>query len=461
MCGIFGIYSNKTSSEIINTVISNLSLLQHRGKDGCGIGYNTIRDNKKYVKIIKKYGLVKDSLINYSVADDLTHSCIGHIKYSTSGKSTKNNKLDLTETNELQPLSGKNINGNSIIIAHNGNIPIIKGFDTQVLLNQILNSETNIENNQNIENTLINIMNNIPAAYCLLIIVNDVLYVMRDRYGIRPLSYGEYNNSVYISSETRALENCENIKEIDSGTIMRIDKNGSHIIYKHPNSVNGICALEILYFMNPKSYINGLTIESIRSTLGIRLSTKEKLVDNNTDDYVVVGVPDSGLIYAKAYAEHLSLQYSQLIEKVNNCSNGEDRTFILINNDERQKACRKKFKYNSENIKNKKIIIIDDTIVRGTVIKTVIDNCKECGAVEIHIRIPAPPVIDICQLGIAIHSKEELIMNNRTINEVINMLDVDSLDYLTVEDLTMFPKDSYMEFFGCGIAPEILNVNIS
>ena len=113
--------------------------------------------------------------------------------------------------------------------------------------------------------------------------------------------------------------------------------------------------------------------------------------------------------------------------------------------------------YDIDNIKDKKIIIVDDTIVRGNVIKTIIDNCKSCGAKEIHIRIPAPPIIDKCQLGIAIHDKTEVIMNNRTIDEVKNLLNIDSLSYLSVDDLTMIPKDSYKEFFGCGIPTEITN----
>jgi len=449
MCGIFGIYSKDLSHQIIHDLINNLHLLQHRGKDGAGIGYNVTRYRNKYMKMIKKYGLVKENLVINDINCDLTHACIGHVKYSTSGKSKKNNKLNSTEINELQPLIGENKNYDKIMIVHNGNIPNIEGFDTQVLLDLILDSK------ENIETTLINIMNTIPVAYCLLIIVNDILYVMRDRFGIRPLSIGEYNGCFYVSSETRALENCENIRDVDPGTVMRIDENGCKTIYEHPESVNGICALELLYFMNPRSIITGITIESIRINLGQTLAKKEQLINNkNSQEYIVVGIPNSGLIYAKAYAEYLLCSYAQLIEKNDSCSNGEDRTFILINDEERQNACRKKFKYDTANIKDKKLILVDDTIVRGNVIKTIVESCKKCGAAEIHIRIPAPPVIDRCQLGIAIHNKEELIMNNRTIDDVRDLLGINSLSYLSISDLTMFPKDSYMEFFGCkGVPP--------
>lgn len=463
MCGIFGIYNNNDSSEIINYVISNLSILQDRGKDGCGIGYNTIcinDKNNKNIKIIKNNGLVKDCFQDFIEKNDRTHSCIGHVRYSTSGKSSKDKKIDFTKTTELQPLSGKNKQGDSIIIVHNGNIPIIKGdYDTEVLLQLILNSE------ENIETRLIWIMNNIPAAYCLLIIVNDVLYVMRDRYGIRPLSYGECNDcsGFCVSSESIALENCKNIKDVEPGTILRIDGSECSVLYKHHNAVNGLCAFEILYFMNPKSYINinnnNIKIESIRQTLGETLAKKELLLNTNENlnDYIVVGVPNSGITYAKAYAKYLNIEYMQVVKMIDNCINGEDITFILINNEHRQEACKKKFKYDSENIKNKKLIIIDDTIVRGTVITNIIDSCKKCGAAEIHIRIPAPPIIEKCHLGIAIHSKEELIMNKRNVNKIKTKLGINSLMYLSIYDLEMFPKDSYMEYFGCGIAREIVS----
>ena len=313
-------------------VDKQLNLLQHRGTDGCGIGYIE-RDTPEdmHPLIIKNYGLINECF--NSKYDAITNCCIGHVKYSTSGQSIKTDSLNKNTSEELQPLSKKYKN-NNIIIVHNGNIPSIKEFDTQFILDKIINSDLNIED------TLINIMNKIPASYCLLIIINDALYVMRDRYGIRPLSMGEYEHSIYISSENIALNNCKNIKEIDSGTIMRIDKMGPQIIYKHPKSIMGICAFELIYFMNPNSFINNRSIESIRCELGNTLAKKEQIIKSHSD-YIVIGIPNSGLISAKAYANYLSLDYSQSIKKVNKCNNGEDRTFILINNNERKAACKK------------------------------------------------------------------------------------------------------------------------
>ena len=464
MCGIFGIY-NQNKARIINELVYRLSLLQHRGKDGVGIAYILENDLTKTIKCIKRPGLVKETFKDYFNYYE-TNCCIGHLKYSTSGNSVNKDphtgkpKLSISE---MQPIIhndhilGANHEHN-IMLVHNGNIPSIKEFDTQFIFNMIINS------NKSIETTLINIMNKIPAAYCFLIIVNDMMYVMRDRYGTRPLSMGILNNSyninsICISSETRALENCENIQEIPPGVIMRFDKTGYTTIYNHPKSVNGICALEIIYFMNPRSYINGILIETIREKLGKIMADKETLIPSNSD-YVVVGVPKSGIIYAKSYAKNLGLSYEQLIEKRDNCENGEDRTFILINDMERQKACKKKFKFISKKIKGKKIIIVDDSIVRGTIINYIVLCFKLCGAEEIHIRIPSPPVVDRCQFGIAIKSKEELIMYNRNVEDVKTYLKVNSLKYLSVNDLTMFPKDCYKEYFGCEIDKAMVKLNI-
>jgi len=437
MCGIFGIYSHTTNSELITEVINGLKLLQHRGSDGCGIAYLT-SDLK--LKLLKMLGKVKDGFKDYKNSED-SFICIGHVRYSTSGKTVTENTTTTDKNNELQPFIGKNKSNNLISIVHNGNIPNLKQHDTQYILDIILNS------NLPVEETLISIMNNIAASYNLLIIVDKILYVMKDRYGIRPLCIGYKEDKVYVSSETRPLEYCKNIREIKSGEILKISENKVETIYIHPCSVNSLCAFELIYFMNPKSYINGQHIYSIREQLGVALATKEKIIPKKSD-YIVVGIPSSGLIAARAYAKTLNLQYIQLIKKVENCVNGEDRTFILINNTERIKACRKKFKFESDKIKNKKIILVDDTIVRGNVIKTVINSIKICEAKEIHVRIPAPPVVDRCQLGIAIQNKKELIMNNRTINEVKDILGVLSLNYLTLDELTMFPKNAYKECFG-------------
>jgi amidophosphoribosyltransferase len=186
--------------------------------------------------------------------------------------------------------------------------------------------------------------------------------------------------------------------------------------------------------------------------LGKILADKEDILNKEKNDYIVIGIPLTGILYGKSYAKRLGLNYKQLIKKKDNTS----RTFIILNNSDRKDACNKKFIYDKK-IKDKKIVIVDDTIVRGNVIKSIINNLKKYGAKEIHVRIPAPPVIDICELGIAIHNKDELIMNNRSVKEVIKELGVDSLNYLYITEMKNIPKDCYSQCFTGKIVDEIKN----
>lgn len=429
MCGIFGIYNfGKDNIDILNQSIEGLKKLQHRGKDSYGISF--YNKTSKKIEFEKHIGNVKD----ISIKKSNISTCIGHVRYSTSGKS--NNKIN---SSEIQPLIRKNIS-----IAHNGNIPNIKGHDTKYILDKIYIKDDSIEE------SLIKIMSEIPASYCIIIMYKDILYLLKDRFGIRPLSYGIKDDCVYISSETFGLDGCSSITEVNSGEILKINNLSITQLFQHKETYDNICSFEIVYFMNPNSYYKGIQIKEIRKQLAKLLVNKEDIIICNDKDYLVVGVPNSGIIYGEEFSKYLSLEYSQVIDK-----NTDERTFISINNEERINTCRKKFSYKGELIKDKKIIILDDTIVRGNVMKTLINDIKKWEPSEIHIRIPSPPVVDKCQLGIAIRSKEELLMNNKTISEVKNILGVDSIKYLSLRDLKSILPESYCEFFGGGIPSEI------
>tara|TARA_Y100000817_G_scaffold308802_1_gene297048 strand:+ start:682 stop:1974 length:1293 start_codon:yes stop_codon:yes gene_type:complete len=424
MCGIACIYNFDKNEGILNELIQIMNKLQHRGKDSYGI---CLKELKGGIKSFKESGMVGDT---YFKENDIIISCIGHLKYRTSNMSQ-------TREQDIQPIA------NDIIsLSHNGNIPNVTGFDTQHIFDLIYNY------NGTFKNSLINIIKTIPAAYSLIVQNGDSIYIMKDRYGIRPLSYGFKKNNIYISSETIGLEGCNNIEEVQSGQIIEIDKKGLREIYRHQNTYDNICAFEFIYFMNPYSFYKNILIKSIREQLVTKLVEKEILFFSK--EHIVVGVPNSGIIYGEEYAKLLSLKYEQLIVK-----NTDERTFISSNLEEIQKTCHKKFKYDGTKIKGKKIIVIDDTIVRGNVMKYICKSLKECGAKEIHIRIPSPPVIDICQLGISINTHEELIMFNKTAADVCSILGIDSLVFLEKSDLDIIPFDTYHECFGGGIKEEI------
>tara|TARA_B100001094_G_scaffold115639_1_gene111564 strand:- start:148 stop:1479 length:1332 start_codon:yes stop_codon:yes gene_type:complete len=436
MCGIFAIFSSRETTSTIAKTIEGLKLLQHRGRDGCGIAYSRKSLMEIEHAVYKGLGSVKDVFEGFE--NKRSSICIGHTRYSTSGSSMSS----MIKHNELQPIN-KTIDGAAITIVHNGNIPNSRYHDTTMLLDMLVASQDDIEA------TLVKMLNKIPVAYSLIIMYNETLYIVRDRFGIRPLSVAYYEDGdICISSETRPMEACRNIREVGSGEIIRIDKTNISSIYSHPQAVSGLCLFEILYFMNPRSLVYGNSVEFHRKRLGRMLGQKEKNIPRNSTNFVVVGVPDSGIIAARAYCDQMNLTYIQLIKKTVQCENGEDRTFILPSQTIRERECRKKFKFSAESIQDMNIVVIDDTIVRGTVITTIIQSLRHFGARSVHIRIPAPPIVDKCELGIAIQSREELLLYNRTQEQARIQIGADSLGYLELGDLSIFPVTSYAGYFG-------------
>tara|TARA_B110000008_G_C16970268_1_gene563628 strand:+ start:1613 stop:2947 length:1335 start_codon:yes stop_codon:yes gene_type:complete len=440
MCGIFAIY-NKRKEKNTMELINGMKKLQHRGRDGFGVvRYN---DKSKY----KEYR-TKGNVVDCSDEDKDTDvkMLLGHLRYTTT-----NDKSIQGVLNGLQPLKDE-IRRSPIYICHNGNIPKVKGHDTLYILNYLKGLSY-----KEMENKLVELMNTIPGSYSIVILYRRSMYIVRDRYGVRPLCIGEDDNSWYISSESSALKEGVYIRDVKAGEIIKISHRRMDSIYQYATPQKGLCAFELIYFMKNTSFVDGYFVKNIRSWLGTRLAEKEKGIlgrINWNDDYIVIGVPSSGIDAAKGYAEAMGYKYKQYIDK----QDKSGRTFILMNNKTRIKACKKKFTYNKEKLKDKKVIIVDDTIVRGTVMKSLIDNLKDCEVKEIHVRIPAPPVIDICELGIAIKNKEELLMNDKTIDEVKKELDVDSLLYLSLEDIReKFPENCYDQCFSGEIFEDINN----
>tara|TARA_X000000950_G_C13849316_1_gene633764 strand:- start:375 stop:1733 length:1359 start_codon:yes stop_codon:yes gene_type:complete len=429
-CGIYGIYSKSYNKNIIIDTICGLELLQHRGQEGCGLAY--LDDNRKY-NLSKGAGLVKDvfNKNNFKVNSNMV---IGHVRYSTSGQSKIK---DSSVYDECQPLFGK-CNLGSFYLAHNGNIPNLSIHDTQYII-QFL--EKDISNTW--RQKLISLLETIPCAYCLLIITKDCIYALRDRFGIRPLCIGINEDKYCVTSETCALDKYNFLKNVNPGEIIQLSNSGVDSIYFSYKSKLSICSFEFIYFLNINSICDNYAVKDVRSKLAIKLAQKETL--SNINDYIVVGIPESGIYYGKEYANYLNLNYSQFIKK----NKKINRTFILPSDEERNNACLKKFIYDFENLKNKKLIIIDDSIVRGNIIRAVIKKLWECNVNEIHIRIPCAPVIDRCRLGIDIPNRNELLAYNRSIEDIKNKLNINSIQYLTYNEMSdILPENSNKECFG-------------
>ena len=438
MCGIFALYNNETNNSNIKNLIKHLKKLQHRGKDGYGIVYI---ENESLITV-KDKGEINSMLFN-RLTNINSKSALGHLRYSTSGVSVKKGVLNRTE---LQPIRGFSSDIGPFYIAHNGNIPNTQKHDTLYIKDLLEQS------GMTFEEKLINVIKKIPAAFSVVILTSDnTMYLLRDRFGIRPLCFGNDGDKYYVSSESCAFShNIDYIRDVHPGELIKIDENGYQTLFQYDRSQHNLCTFEILYFLNENSYVDGLHIKNIRNNLGKILAKKEDIL-NNEDEYIVSGIPLTGILYGKSYAESMGFTYKQLIHK----NKAISRTFIILNDKDRKKACNDKFMYDENEIKGKKVVLVDDTIVRGNVIKAIISNFKKCGAAEIHVRIPGPPVIDICELGISIQTKEELIMHNSDVDIVCKEIGANSLKYLNVSDLEHFPKKSYNQCFTSYIDPEI------
>ena len=433
MCGIFAIFSSTENKNIGNDIVEGLKRLQHRGKDGYGIAYHACGR----FHMIKKEGRV-----NMDVLPIESRCCVGHNRYSTSGYTVENG---IIVENELQPLKGT-VKTETYYLVHNGNIPSADGHDTSRLV-ELIDSLQYMD----IEDILTFIVRAIPAAFCLILLFEDRVYVVRDRYGIRPMCLGQHNDSYYVSSETHGLGDASFIRDVKPGEIIRIDYQGIKSIFLHPESQLSLCTFEILYFANENSVIDGYSVKEIRKGLAIKLAEREYLIDK---DYVVVGVPSTGSLLGQTYADIAGLRYGQWITKNPNV----DRTFILKTDRERKEACMRKFFYDIPNLRGSKVILVDDTIVRGNVISAVIENLRKIGVNEIHVRIPAPPVVDRCILGISIQDRNELIFTNKTIEEVCQEIGADTLSYLSLDDVAEFvPPRSYNLCFSGHVDKDILS----
>lgn len=426
-CGIIGISGG---NNIIPKLISGLNKLQHRGYESCGISYL----HQDQIITFKNIGLVLDVFSNFNPTT-ISKIGIGHVRYSTA-KKDKSKFLD-----ETQPLSN-----NLFSLAHNGNIPFIDKIKDHYKIDTDNNSDSVIlkkfmellmETKYNsIEDMLKYIINNVSGTYCLLILTQNKIYAIRDRYGIRPLVIfkDKSQNCTYIASETIAFDGnnqeMEIIRDINPGEILSLDQN-QHMesVYTHPLPQSMFCSFEYIYFMHHESVQSNKKIEDIRYNLGYELGLAEKDPFSNS---VVIPIPNSSIPASKGFASAIKSVSKEHIVK----NPIVKRTFILPTEKERNHACSQKFSFvDTDELYNKNIYLIDDSIVRGTTIKFVINQLKKFNPKTINIRITSPPVISPCYFGIDMSTREELIINKSNINSIVNDLEINSLRYLDIDDM--------------------------
>ncbi|MFW5677505.1 MAG: amidophosphoribosyltransferase [Acetivibrio ethanolgignens] len=429
-CGVFGVYSPNNYT-IANTVYYGLFALQHRGQESCGI---VVNDDGVF-NYYKDLGLVNE-VFTPQVLEELGEGniAVGHVRYGTTGS---NGRLN------AQPIVVNHIKGR-MALAHNGNL--VNSFELRSELEMegsIFHTTSDTEvisyvitkeriHSGSIEEAVNRAMNKIKGAYSLVIMSPSKLVAARDENGFRPLCYGKTPEGAYIvASESCALDSvgAEFIRDIRPGEIVVFDKSGVRSIEEHCNKKpEKICIFEYIYFARPDSVIEGRSVHDARLKAGACLAMEHPVQAD-----VVIGVPDSGLDAAIGYSRQSGIPYG--IGLIKNKYIG--RTFISPGQKSREDKVRIKLNTISETVKGKRVVLVDDSIVRGTTAARIVKLLREAGATEVHMRSSAPAFLNPCYYGTDIDSRESLIACNHSLKEIEEIIGVDSLGYLNTEHLCM------------------------
>lgn len=423
-CGVFGIYAPKPG-ELAHSVYYGLFALQHRGQESCGI---VVNDDGIFTTY-KDVGLVNDVFTPDILARLGKGSiAVGHVRYGTTGSDGRLN---------AQPIVVDHVKGR-MALAHNGNL--VNSFELRNALElegSIFHTTSDTEvisyiltkerlNSASIEEAVSRTMNIIQGAYSLIIMSPSKLIAARDPRGFRPLCYGQRDDGSYIvASESCALDSvgATLIRDIEPGEIVIFDKNGIRTIRDHCNTEERrLCVFEYIYFSRPDSVVDGCSVHSARMRAGEFLAK-----ENPVDADIVIGVPDSGLDAALGYSRCSGIPYG--IGFIKNKYIG--RTFIAPGQEIREDKVKIKLNPISETVKGKRVVMIDDSIVRGTTCARIVKLLREAGAKEVHVRISSPPFTNPCYYGTDIDSKDALIACRHTIPEICEILGADSLAYLS------------------------------
>lgn len=425
-CGVFGVYGS-AGGEAARLTYYGLYALQHRGQEACGIVVNDDGLFESY----KDTGLVND-VFTPDVLSRLGNggSAVGHVRYGTTGNNDRSN---------AQPIVVNHIKGR-MALAHNGNL--VNSFELRSeleLQGSIFHTTSDTEvisyiitkerlTAGSVEEAVNKAMYRIKGAYSLVIMSPSKLIAVRDENGFRPLCYGRTDDGTYIvASESCALDavGAEFIRDILPGEIVIFDKGGVRSIKDHcDKAAHSLCVFEYIYFARPDSVIDGCCVHTARARAGAFLALEHPVQAD-----VVIGVPDSGLDAAVGYSKQSGIPYE--IGFIKNKYIG--RTFIAPGQKTRKDKVRIKLNPISDVVKGKRVVLIDDSIVRGTTSARIVRLLRNAGATEIHMRVSAPPFMNPCYYGTDIDSRENLIACHHSVQETAKIIGADSLGYLSVE----------------------------
>lgn len=424
-CGVLGVFGVKNAASL---TYYGLHALQHRGQEGCGI---VTSDSEGEFHRLRGAGLVTEVFNENNLKELKGEMALGHVLYSMAGGGGREN---------IQPLVFRHTTGN-FAMAHNGNVvnaSLLRAHlekkgslfqtttDSEVLAH-LIKKESGHPDRPRIH-AIVNALNMLEGAFTFVVMTPNRIYACRDKYGFRPLSIGQLGDGYVISSETCAFDvlGAKFIRDVEPGEIITIDHKGirstDYAIYKRKM----MCSMEYIYFARPDSDIEGCNVHAYRKLSG-RLLFQEAPAKAD----IVVGVPDSSLSAAMGYAEASGLPYEMGLIK----NKYIGRTFIQPSQDLREKGVKMKLSAVRTIVKDKRVVLVDDSIVRGTTSRRIIQMLREAGASEVHLRIASPPMTGSCFYGVDTSTPDQLIAAQKSVEEVCQEIGCDSLAYLSAESL--------------------------
>lgn len=429
-CGVFGIY-DFDGHDVASTIYYGLFALQHRGQESCGIAVSDTNGPKGIVKSHKGMGLVNEVFTPELLEGLKGDIGVGHTRYSTAGSSTREN---------AQPLVLNYIKG-TLGLAHNGNLintPELRKeleytgaifqttIDSEVIAYHIARERLNTAT---VQDAVANAMRKIKGAYSLIVMSPRKMIGARDPFGFKPLCIGKRDNAFFLSSETCALDavGAEFVRDVEPGEIVMITPEGISSNRQMQTGKTARCIFEYIYFARPDSRFDGISVYNSRINAGKILA---KLHPVEAD--IVVGVPESGNAAALGFSMESGIPYGAAFVK----NSYIGRTFIKPKQEQRESSVKIKLNVLSEVVKGKRVVMIDDSIVRGTTCERIVRMLKNAGAKEVHVRISSPPFLHPCYFGTDIPDHEQLIAYNHSVEEICGMIGADSLGYIEVDRLS-------------------------
>jgi amidophosphoribosyltransferase len=431
-CGVFGIFGHPESA---NMTYLGLYALQHRGQESAGIAAS----DGQQIRVSKDMGYVADVFDTQTLADLPGRLAMGHVRYSTAGESRLAN---------AQPFLIECAHG-QIGICHNGNLvnadalrnELVRqgsifqsGSDTEVVLHLYARSKA-----RSVEDAIVESVTQVQGAFSFLMLTADRLIAVRDPHGFRPLALGRLNDAFVVCSETCALDliGATYIRDVEPGEVLIISDGGLRSIKPFAPAALAHCVFEHVYFARPDSYVFGKSVNEVRTNLG-RILAREQRIDAD----VIVPIPDSGVCAAMGYAEESGIPLRMGLIR----NHYVGRTFIQPQSSIRHFGVKVKLNPVRSILEGRRVVLVDDSLVRGTTSRKIVRMVRAAGATEVHVRISCPPTISPCFYGVDTPRRSELIAATHTLDEIRSYLDADSVAYLSLDGLMSAVGDGRSEY---------------